>query len=46
MKKCEKFNPYLDYIHGPLCRVNVKEATNNTIHFEGCGAFNVRGCAL
>jgi len=36
MKGCEICNSYLDYIHGPLCGVNVQEATNNTIHFEGC----------
>ena len=42
MKECEKFNPYFVSIHGPLCGVSVKEATNNTIHFEGCGVFSVR----
>ena len=46
MKECEKCNPYLDYIHGPLWRVNVQSATNNTEHFDGCGSFSVRGSAL
>ena len=46
MKDCEKFNPYLDSIHGPLCRVNVQEATNNTIHFESYSAFSVRGSTV
>jgi len=46
MKECEEFNPYLDSIHGPLCRVNVQEATNNTIHFESYSAFSVRGSTV
>ena len=43
MKECEKFNPYIYSMHGPLCRVHVQEAINNTILFQRCSASSVHG---